>query len=99
MIGNLTEDASVPGLEVDEPVGVLVPLPFEHSAGVRQAAYFVHKAVVVGVIDKEGRIRNERPRETGAGNVYVFRRGGGGTRWAGSLESDSGRSDGCGGTG
>ena len=62
-------------LDVDKTVGVLVPLPFEQSAGVRQAADPVHKAVVVEVVDEQGRVRNKRARETGAGNEHMVRRG------------------------
>ena len=75
VIGHELVEPGHQALNVDEPVGVPVPLPFEQSAGVRQTADLVYEAVVVEVVDKEGSIRNERPRETGSGYVYVLRRG------------------------
>ena len=52
-------------------VSVAVAFPFDQAARVRQASHLVREAIVVEVVDKKGRTRRQRARETGTGNKDV----------------------------
>ena len=57
--------------DVDKPLTVLVPLRFEQLARLGQAATPLNEAVVVEVVDEQGRVRDESAGEPGARNEHL----------------------------